>query len=60
MLPVYLLIFLLSGIPDSDKHLEVMQSLLAATRDFASSIKSSMDTYHSLVADLHRSYRGGR
>lgn len=37
---VYFLIFLLSGIPEADRYLEVMQSMLQATRDFSKNIKS--------------------
>lgn len=56
---VYFLVFLLSGVPEADRHLETMQSILQATRDFSKNIKSGMDGFHSFMSDLSEKYPGG-
>lgn len=56
---VYLLVFLLSGVPESDQHLEAFQSILQATRDFSKNIRGSMDNFHAFMVEMGEKYPGG-
>ena len=53
------LIFLISSLPDADKHLDFLNSVVQATHDSVKNIKSGMDNFHSSMVQLSQSGENG-
>jgi len=49
---IYSLIFLISSLPDADKHLGFLNSIVQVTQDSVKNIKSGMDNFHSSMIQL--------
>jgi hypothetical protein len=49
---IYSLIFLISSLPDADKHLGFLNSIVQVTQESVKNIKSGMDNFHSSMIQL--------
>lgn len=49
-------LFLMAVVPESDKKLENLNSLIMATKESVISIKNGMDTFHSNVIPFMMAY----
>jgi hypothetical protein len=55
---LYPLIFSMAIIPESDKHLENLQSVAQATQMTVKNIKDGMDGFHSNVMNFYQIFNG--